>query len=82
VAITRGITPWRIIGSTTTRLKPKPRTISETSNVAAKASGNGRPTWLRKNSMMKAGSMTISPSAKLIVPDACQSRVKPRAANA
>src|SRR3954465_3145321 len=46
------------------------------------AAHSGRPANFRQNSITKAGTITNSPCAKLIVPEACQSKVKPRAASA
>ena len=45
-----------------------------------KASHSGSPAAMQA-SIMKAGSITNSPCAKLIVPLACQSKVKPSAAS-
>ncbi len=63
------------------RLKPQPSTITATMQVSMKLTSSGRPIEL-KASIMKAGSMTNSPCAKLIVPLACHSSVKPSAARA
>ena len=81
VAITSGITPWRANGSTTARLKPAPSTSIDSGSVARNAQPSGRPVF-RKNSIENAGSITISPSAKLMVPEACHSSVNPSAASA
>ena len=79
--MTSGMTPWRRSGSTTTRLKPQPSTTIDAAQVSRNDSQTGAPTAM-KNSIVKAGSMTNSPWAKLMVPDACQSSVKPSAASA
>ena len=42
----------------------------------------GRPAVLMKNNIRKAGTMTNSPCAKLMVPDACHSSVNPSAQRA
>ena len=81
VATTMGIMPNLNSGSTTPRLKAQPSSATATKQVSAKLSIKGAPNEA-KASMMKAGSMTNSPWAKLIVPLACHSRVKPSAASA
>ena len=53
-----------------------------TRQVSRNASHNGAPAVCMKNSMMKAGTITNSPCAKLMVPDACHKSVKPSAASA
>jgi hypothetical protein len=63
------------------RLKAQPSTSTATPQVARKASGSGSPA-APKASITKAGSITNSPWAKLIVPEACHSSVKPSAASA
>ena len=63
------------------RLKAQPSTTTATQQVARNAIGSGKPI-APKASIMNAGSMTNSPWAKLIVPLACHSRVKPSAASA
>ena len=81
VATTIGISPKRSSGSAMPRLKAQPSTTTATTQVSTKASGSGGPAAIRP-SIMKAGSITNSPWAKLIVPEACHSSVKPRAASA
>ncbi len=80
VATTIGIRPNLSSGSAMPRLNAQPRIATATRQVATKASGNGKPI-APKPSIMKAGSMTNSPCAKLIVPLACQSSVNPSAAS-
>ena len=63
------------------RLKPQPNTSIAAAQVTRNASHSGAPAATHA-SIANAGSITNSPCAKLIVPDACQSRVKPRAASA
>ena len=81
VATTIGIMPWRSSGSAMPRLKPQPSTTTATPQVQAKAASSGRPS-APKASITKAGSITNSPCAKLMVPEACHSSVKPSAASA
>ena len=81
VAMASGSTPWRSIGSTSRRLKPQPRSSIVTAKPISTAAQKGRPI-LAAASMKKAGSMTNSPCAKLIVCEVCQSRVKPIATSA
>jgi hypothetical protein len=81
VATTIGMRPNLSSGSAMPRLKPHPSTNTATTHVSAKLTSSGRPIAL-KASIMKAGSITNSPCAKLMVPLACQSSVKPRAASA
>ena len=52
-----------------------------TAQVTRNASQSGAPAAMQ-NSIPNAGSITNSPCAKLIVPDACHSSVKPSAASA
>ena len=81
VATTIGISPWRSSGSAMPRLKPQPSTTTPTTQVTMKAIGSGNPN-AENASIVNAGSITNSPCAKLMVPLACHSRVKPRAASA
>ena len=76
-----GISPKRSSGSAMPRLKAQPSTTTATTQVQAKLASSGMPK-AAKPSMMKAGSITNSPCAKLIVPEACHSSVKPSAATA
>ena len=81
VATTMGIMPNLNKGSTTPRLNNQPSTTTDNTQLAPKLSTNGKPAAI-KPSIMKAGSITNSPCAKLMVPEACHSKVKPRAASA
>src|SRR6185503_18742367 len=81
VAITSGITPCRMSGSTTIFLNPTPSSAMMTRHASRNAIQRGAPIPM-KNRIENAGSITNSPCAKLIVPDACHSSVKPRAARA
>ena len=81
VATTIGIRPNLSSGSAMPRLNAQPSTATATRQVSKKASGSGAPIEA-KASIMKAGSITNSPCAKLIVPLACHKSVKPSAANA
>ena len=80
--MTSGMTPCLSSGSTTAVLKPQPSTSIATRQASRNASQSGASATLRKNSIANAGSITNSPCAKLIVPDACHSSVKPSAASA
>ena len=79
--MTSGMTPCRISGSTIARLKPQPRISIAIAHVTTNATQSGAPAAAH-TSIANAGSITNSPCAKLIVPDACQSSVKPSAASA
>ncbi len=79
--MTSGITPCLINGSTIAHLNPTPSTSIAATQVSRNASHSGAPNAMQ-NSIPNAGSMTNSPCAKLIVPDACHSKVKPSAASA
>jgi hypothetical protein len=81
VATTMGIMPNLNSGSTRPRLNTQPSRNAASTTVSTKLTASGAPR-LRKPSIMKAGNMTNSPWAKLMVPLACQSRVKPKAARA
>jgi len=81
VATTMGIMPNLKSGSTTKCLNNQPCTSTEPTMLAMNASHRGKPAAMPRI-IMKAGSMTNSPCAKLIVPEACQSSVKPSAAKA
>ena len=81
VATTIGIMPYLNSGSTTPRLNTQPSRKIATRQAARKAASSGSPADT-KAIMMKAGSITNSPCAKLIVPLACHSSVKPSAASA
>src|ERR1700712_4945961 len=81
VATITGIIPKRSSGSAIARLKPQPSTITATMQVNANAARSGIPND-ENASIVKAGSITKSPGAKLIVPDACHISVKPSAATA
>ena len=81
VATTIGIMPYLNKGSTTPRLKTQPSSSTASKIVNTKLTSNGAPIAM-KPSNMKAGSMTNSPWAKLMVPEACHSSVKPKAASA
>ena len=63
------------------RLKPMPSRIAETTQASRNASQSGAPCDAQI-SIVNAGSITNSPWAKLMVPDACHSSVKPSAASA
>jgi hypothetical protein len=52
-----------------------------TTQVSRNAAGNGAPHHANA-SIVNAGSITNSPWAKLMVPEACHSSVKPSAARA
>ena len=80
VATTMGIMPNLNKGSTKPRLNTQPNTNTASTTVMVKLTAKGAP-MLKKPSIMKAGSITNSPWAKLIVPLACHSSVKPRAAS-
>jgi hypothetical protein len=82
VAIASGSTPWRSIGSTSSRLNSTPSTIADTTMPIATATQNGTANTLIAVSMKNAGSITNSPWAKLMVCDVCHSRVKPIATSA
>ena len=81
VATTIGIMPKRSSGSTIDRLNAQPSTTTDTRHDNRNATSSGAPMAM-KPSIMKAGSITNSPWAKLMVPAACHSRVKPSAARA
>ena len=81
VAIASGSTPCRSIGSTSRRLKAKPR-IAIDKREADQDRGPERQARVIAASMKKAGSITNSPWAKLIVCEVCQSSVKPIATSA
>jgi hypothetical protein len=81
VATTMGIMPYLKRGSTTPRLNSQPSSSTASSAVHTKLTSMGAPSEIKPN-IMKAGSITNSPWAKLMVPDACHSKVKPRAASA
>lgn len=81
VATTIGIIPNLNSGSTRPRLKSQPSTNTATTIVSTKLSESGAPKDM-KASIAKAGSITNSPCAKLMVPLACHSNVKPSAASA
>ena len=76
-----GIMPYLNSGSTRPRLKDQPSISTERAQAARKASTSGTLA-LSRITMMKAGNITNSPCAKLIVPEACHSSVKPSAASA
>ena len=59
-----------------------PSTSTDSVSASKAASENGRPSHFMPASAKNAGSMTNSPWAKLIVCEACQSKVKPMAASA
>ena len=82
VAITSGKVPWGSIGSTVSFLKPMPRISSDTTSANATAGQSDSPSTPMPVSTKKAGNMTNSPWAKLMVCDACHSSVKPTAARA
>jgi hypothetical protein len=63
------------------RLNAHPSTSTATTQVSAKESSSGSFSAANA-SIMNAGSITNSPCAKLIVPEACHSKVKPSAASA
>ena len=81
VATTMGIMPYLKRGSTKPRLNNQPSTRTDTTTLMAKLADNAMP-LCSMMTMMKAGNMTNSPWAKLMVPEACQSKVKPSAASA
>ena len=81
VAIASGSTPCRSIGSTSSRLKAKPRIAVDSTKPMRIAAQNGSPAFIAA-SMKNAGSMTNSPCAKLMVCEVCQSSVKPTATSA
>ncbi len=82
VAIARGSTPCRIIGSTMAILKPQPKSAMNSPIPSTAASQNGAPASLTRARMRIAGSITNSPWAKLMVCEVCQTSVKPMAASA
>ena len=82
VEMTSGIGPCLISGSTIANLKASPSSSIETATAINAAIQNGTPSPFIAINAKKAGSMTNSPWAKLIVCEACQSRVKPTAASA
>ncbi len=82
VEMTSGRTPWRMTGSTTSRLNSRPSTRSETAKPASIAIGNDKPPNFIAARTKKAGSITNSPCAKLIVCDVCHSSTKPTATSA
>ena len=82
VEMTRGSTPWRITGSTTSRLKSRPSTSSDTARPTSIAAGNDKPPNFIAARTKNAGSMTNSPCAKLIVCEVCHSSTKPIATSA
>lgn len=75
-----GIMPYLSNGSTTPRLNSQPSTSTASSTVSTKLTAMGAPSEM-KPSIMNAGNITNSPWAKLMVPEACHSRVKPSAAS-
>ena len=79
VATTTATTPLPRIGSTIQRLNAAPSTTTDSATATMNDAHSGRPNDM-PISMANAGSMTNSPCAKLMVPAACQSSVKPRAA--
>ncbi len=82
VEITSGSTPCRISGPTTAKRNTTPSSsIDSQHGRPASASGNGRPSFIAI-SARKAGTITNSPCAKLMVCEVCQSSVKPIAARA
>jgi hypothetical protein len=81
VATTMGIMPYLKSGSTRPLLNSQPSMTTESTTLIEKATVSGRP-LCKATTIMKAGNITNSPWAKLIVPEACQSRVKPSAARA
>jgi len=80
VATTMGIMPYLNSGSTMPRLNTQPKTTTASTTENTKLTTSGAPSAM-KPIIMKAGSMTNSPCAKLMVPLACHSSVKPKAAN-
>ena len=81
VAMASGSTPWRSIGSTSNRLNSKPSSRPDSTKPTRMAAQKGRPKCIAA-SIRKAGSMTNSPCAKLMVCDVCQSSAKPTATSA
>ena len=81
VATTMGIMPCLNKGSTSPRLNNQPNSSTATPHDNKKAKVRGRP-WCSMMTITNAGSMTNSPWAKLMVPEACHSKVKPKAAKA
>ena len=81
VATTIGIMPYLNKGSTKPRLNSHPSTKTDTTTLMAKLADSAMP-LCSMMTMMKAGSMTNSPWAKLMVPEACHNKVKPSAASA
>jgi len=81
VATTMGIIPYLNSGSTKPRLNNHPKTKTDKAQLTQKLANNGKPAAMHPI-IMNAGNITNSPWAKLIVPEACQSKVKPKAANA
>jgi hypothetical protein len=80
VATTIGIIPYLNKGSTKPRLNNQPKTKTDKTQLTQKLTNKGMPAS-KHPIIMNAGNMTNSPWAKLIVPEACQSNVKPKAAN-
>ncbi len=82
VEITTGSTPCRRMGATTSCLKSSPSTSRAARKPTSIAAGNDRPPSFIAARTKKAGSMTNSPCAKLMVCDVCHSRTKPIATSA
>jgi hypothetical protein len=82
VATTMGISPNLSSGSAMPRLKAQPSTPTASTSREHEGHRQRRRPRPMKPSIAKAGSITNSPWAKLMVPDACHSRVKPSAASA
>ena len=79
VATTTATTPLPRIGSTIQFLKAAPSTRIDKPTATINDAHNGKPKDMPIN-IAKAGSMTNSPCAKLMVPAACHKSVKPSAA--
>ncbi len=82
VEMTSGSTPCRSIGSTMRRLNSRPRTRSATTSPTTHAGQKRQPKNFIAARMKKAGSITNSPCAKLMVCEVCHSSVKPTATRA
>ena len=82
VEMTSGRTPCLISGPTTTNLKTTPSSSIEPSMLSTRAATNGTPSHCMAISARKAGTITNSPCAKLMVCEVCHSSVKPIAARA
>ena len=82
VETTSGSTPRLISGATTTKRNTTPSSSIEARTASTSAPRNGTPNHFMAISARKAGTMTNSPCAKLMVCDVCHSSVKPIAASA